>query len=99
MPINGKRYAFVDYAVAGAPQDPGIFALWDGDELIYVGTAQGEGVTLQSALKQHLEGAFPCTQASTHYSWELARNVKLREQQVLRDFAARFRRSPRCNES
>jgi hypothetical protein len=98
MPIRGKRYPFADYAVAGAPPDPGVFALWEGDELIYIGAAQGEGSTLQSALTEHLRGLFPCTQASTHYSWELARNVKALEQQVLREFRDSFRRLPRCNQ-
>jgi hypothetical protein len=99
MPINGKRYPFVEYAIAGAPADPGVFALWEGDELIYIGAAQGNGATLQSALKEHLKGLFPCTLASTHYSWELARNVKTLEQRVLEEFRNSFRRLPRCNQA
>lgn len=99
MPINGKRYPFVEYAVAGAPPDPGVFALWEDDELIYIGAALGEGATLQSMLKEHLAGAFPCTRTATHYSWELARNVKTLEQQVLWDFRGSFRRAPRCNQA
>jgi hypothetical protein len=97
MPISGKRYPFVEYAIAGAPADPGVFALWEGDELIYIGAAQGDGTTLQSALKEHLQGLFPCTRGSTHYSWQLARNVKTLEQKVLQEFRGSFQRLPRCN--
>jgi len=98
MPINGKRYPFVQYAVAGAPPDPGVFALWEGDELIYIGTAQGGAATLHAALTEHLQGLWPCTRSSTHYSWELARNVKMLEQRVLHEFRGSFQRLPRCNQ-
>ena len=99
MLIDGKRYPFVEYAVTGAPPDPGVFALWEGDELIYIGVAQGDGATLQSALRDHLKGMFPCTRGSTHYSWLLARDVKRLEQQVLEEYRGSFQRLPRCNRS
>jgi hypothetical protein len=97
MPIRGKRYPFVDYAIAGAPADPGVFALWEGEELIYIGAAQGDDMTLQAALASHLKGLCPCTKGTTHYSWQLTRNVKALEAQVLQEFHASFLRLPRCN--
>jgi len=34
MPIASPRYAFNKTMVAGAPNDPGVLALWENDELV-----------------------------------------------------------------
>src|SRR3954462_10598604 len=55
MPIASPRYAFNATMIAGAPPDPGVFALWQNDELIYYGRALGNGATIQPRLREHLE--------------------------------------------
>jgi hypothetical protein len=96
MPIASPRYAFTATMVAGAPPDPGVFALWEGADLIYYGRANGRGVTIQSRLREHLEGA-GCTSRATHYAWEIAGNPRAREAELLREYWRAHGRLPRCN--
>src|ERR671914_580232 len=79
MPIASPRYAFNATMVSGAPPDPGVFALWEREELIYYGRALGQGATIQSSLRQHLEAADGCTSRATHYGWEITSNPRVRE--------------------
>lgn len=97
MPIASPRYAFNAIMIAGAPPDPGVFALWENDELICYGRALGEGTTIQSRLREHLEGAAGCTARATHYGWEIALNPRAREAELLREYEGSHGRLPRCN--
>ena len=97
MPIASPRYAFTKVMLAGAPNDPGAYALWDNDELIYYGHARGESITIQSCLKEHLKGANGCTSSATHYGWEISANPPVREAELLREFERAHKRLPRCN--
>ena len=97
MPIASPRYAFTRTMVAGAPADPGVYALWENDELIYYGHARGQGATIQSCLKAHLERANACTAGATHYGWEISANPPVREAELLREFERAHKKLPRCN--
>lgn len=97
MPIASPRYAFNATMVSGAPPDPGVFALWEGDELIYYGRANGQGTTIQSRLRERLESAASCTARATHYGWEITSNPRAREAELLREFQRAHGRLPRCN--
>ena len=97
MPIASPRYAFNAIMVAGAPPDPGVYALWEHDELICYGRALGNGATIQSCLREHLLAASGCTARATHYSWEIALNPRLREAELLREYEKTHGCLPRCN--
>jgi hypothetical protein len=97
MPIASPRYAFSSVMVSGAPADPGVYALWENDELIYYGHARGPSLTIQSCLQEHLKGDNPCTRNATHYGWEISANPPLREAELLREYQRANRRLPRCN--
>ncbi|HEY1287210.1 MAG TPA: hypothetical protein VGF58_02725 [Burkholderiales bacterium] len=97
MPIASPRYAFNAVMVAGAPPDPGVFALWENDELIYYGRALGSGATIQSRLREHLETGAHGTAGATHYGWEIAANPRVREAELLREFVRLHGRLPRGN--
>jgi len=97
MPIASPRYAFNATMVWGAPPDPGVYALWEGEELIYYGRALGGGITIQSRLREHLESAQSCTARATHYGWEIASNPRVREAELLREHQKSHGRLPRCN--
>jgi hypothetical protein len=97
MPIASPRYAFNATMVSGAPPDPGVFALWEREELIYYGRALGEGTTIQSRLREHLERGDRCTSRATHYGWEISSNPRSREVELLREFETSHGRLPRCN--
>ena len=97
MPIASPRYALNATMVSGAPPDPGVFALWEGDELIYYGRALGEGMTIQSRLREHLARGAACTSRATHYGWEITSNPRVREAELLREYQRSHGRLPRCN--
>ena len=83
--------------ISGAPPDPGVFALWEREELICYGRALGS-VTIQSRLREHLESADSCTARATHYGWEIAANPRAREAELLREYRSSHGRLPRCND-
>ena len=86
--------------VEGAPADPGVYALWEAEELIYYGRASGNAVSIQFALLEHLTGrAGPCTQRATHYAWEISLDPAVREAELLAEYRTTFNRLPRCNRS
>jgi len=95
LPIDQPKYKYTRAMLAGAPEASGIYALWEHDEIIYLGRASG----IREALLRHLEkGYCPCTQRATHYSWELSLRPAARELELLQAFQARHQRLPRCNE-
>jgi hypothetical protein len=95
--LASPLYRFTASVIAGAPSDPGVYALWDHDELIYIGRADGNQATIQSMLIEHHRGNLE-PGCATHYSWELARDPVARELELLRRFEAQYRRLPRANQ-
>jgi hypothetical protein len=96
MPIEAPKYRFTPGMAGGAPEEAGVYALWRGDELIFLGRAS-QAATIRACLVEHLGGSCPCTRQATHYTWELSLQPAAREAEVLREFQARFGRLPRCN--
>lgn len=95
-----RRYHFTRIVIAGSPDDAGVYALWEGEELVYYGRAEGRdeggGVTIRSRLLAHYyEGA----QRPTHYSWEICKDPAAREAELLAEHERRFGRLPRHNEA
>jgi hypothetical protein len=91
-PEPSRRYKLNRSVLAGAPYEPGIYALWQGEELIYYGRAFG-GATIRSRLMEHYENR----SEATHYSWEISREPAARESQLLREYQETFGRLPRLN--
>lgn len=89
VPEPSRRYGFARMALTGAPAEPGVYALWDGDELVYYGRAN----SLRGQLLEHLERG----PQATHYSWELSADPARREAELLREFERMFGRLPRSN--
>jgi len=96
LPIRNPKYRLTRAMVEGAPEEVGIFALWEGDELIYLGRAS-PGATIRERLEEHLERRCECTTRASHYSWELSLRPDARELELLREFTAQFGRVPKCN--
>jgi hypothetical protein len=83
--------------VEAAPNEAGLYALWDYDELIYLGRASPSS-TIRTGLLEHLvKRVCPCTAKATHYSWELSLRPAARELELLSEFMTRHGRRPRCN--
>lgn len=99
MPINGDKYAFTEENVNRSPEEHGVYALFDGDTIIYYGRASGDNVTIRSRLQCHLRGdEGSCTQKATHYRREATSRPVSRESELLKEFEDTYGRLPRCNE-
>ena len=90
-PEPSQRYKFTRTVLQGAPEEPGVYALWDGDELVYYGRAI-DGGTIRAQLLVHLERTH-----ATHYSWEVCPDPATREAELLRDYRRLYGRAPREN--
>ena len=98
MPIRTKKYRFAMSLVRYAPEETGVYALWHGDEMIYVGRAPEKAQGIQHCLIEHLQGSRgACTANATHYSWEICLLPAVREAEILREFRQAHHREPRCN--
>jgi hypothetical protein len=97
-----RRYRFTRIVIAGAPEEAGVYALWDGEEVVYYGRAdgknEGRGSTIRSRLLAHYYEDKGRTRP-THYSWEVCENPAAREAELLREHEAAFGRRPRGNEA
>jgi hypothetical protein len=90
-PEPSQRYKFTRMVLQGAPEEPGVYALWDGDELVYYGRAVN-GDTIRAELLDHLDRTH-----ATHYSWEVCTDPATREAELLRDYRRIYGREPRDN--
>jgi predicted GIY-YIG superfamily endonuclease len=89
-----RRYRFTGTVIAGAPEDAGVYALWDGDEVIYYGRAQ----SIRLRLMDHYQGKVDSqTQRATHYGWELCKDPAAREAELLQEHQRQFGKLPRLN--
>lgn len=97
MPIPAPKYKYTRFIAEGAPDTPGLYALWEEGELVYLGRATYES-TIRTRLLEHLAGNLcPCAAEATHYSWELSLQAGSREAQLLTEFHTQYGRLPRCN--
>lgn len=69
--LASPRYPFAAWAVKGAPEDPGVYALYAGQKLICIGVADGVRSTIRARLLGWLKraGDLPTI---THYQWEIS---------------------------
>jgi hypothetical protein len=89
------RFAFTRAAIEYAPEEPGIYGLFDGTELIYIGRA--ERPSIKAWLLLHQDGAQgECTMRATAYTWEITLWPRAREAEILSRFYQANRRDPRC---
>ena len=101
MPIANRAWSFHPLVVSGAPEQPGVYALLEDDEVVYYGCAVRTS-TIQSALLEILtrvrDGEGGCLQKVTRYSWEITPRPRLREAALLREFELAHRQLPRGNQ-
>jgi hypothetical protein len=78
--------------VLAAPDTPGVYELWDGEELIYVGATRGR--TLRQQLAHEL---YDLQATATHFSWEICFSPAARERELLAEFESLYHRPPKLN--
>jgi len=83
--------------VNGAPEEPGVYALWERGELLYVGSAPPGAATIRSRLMQHFSGEIPCGCSPTDYCWRLTLQPQVLEKEWLGLHKLQSPTPPRCN--
>ena len=96
MPVQGNKYTFNEKNIGIAPNEPGVYALYDGDALIYCGSSTK---SIRDRLQSHHDGDDgPCTQAASGYRRENCDNGLQRERELLQAYKNHNGALPRCND-
>lgn len=100
MPISGKSYNFGKVNIDKTPAEHGVYVLYGGSPIIYIGQASGKDVTIQSRLHSHHRGdEGPCSKRATTYRREVTENTDLREHELIEEYSEQhFGALPPCNE-
>src|SRR5689334_18673293 len=91
------RYPFEERVIQGAPEETGVYVLWEGTEVTFVGSA--EPVTIKQRLLDHWSGRNRCPCRPTHYSWRLARDPVPIQRELLGEHRFELAALPRCNQA
>lgn len=92
-------FAFTKQNVDAAPLENGVYLLYVGNELTYIGCSWGDTGSIRSRLQSHYGGREgSCTQSSTAFEFEVTTMPLTTETNLLTAYRARFGRLPRCNE-
>jgi len=92
MAIRSPKWLVLAVLVFSAPDTPGVYELWDDDELIYVGATHGG--TLREELVHEL---YDLHASATHFSLEISFAPARRERELLAEYEAQHHRPPRFN--
>jgi predicted GIY-YIG superfamily endonuclease len=94
VPHGKPRYPFIRRMIDGAPGDAGVYILYGGERVLYIGRA-GD---IRARLREHSEGAMcECSRLATHYSWEIVLQPRVRELELLEEQRRREGALPPCN--
>jgi len=96
MVLTGEVFRFAEDAIDSAPERQGVYAVYQGNELIYIGKAEQED-TIKSRLRSHLLGDNPCLINATAYRYEVCDNPRHREKLYLEVYQMSYLKLPRCN--
>ena len=94
MAIRGPKWLIVAALVTMSPDTPGVFELWEGDELVFVGSSRDS--TLRHQLVHEL---LESGSQATHFSWEITFDPAGRERELLAEYEQQHHRPPRFNAS
>ena len=89
------RYPFTLAAIEYAREHSGVYALFDGDEAVYIGRALESDGGIRAVLLMHLRN----TSHGTNYTWEISRSPEVREAELLAEFREKHARLPRWHKS
>ena len=94
MAIRGPKWFVIAALVSMAPDTPGVFELWDDDEVVFVGATRSERSTLRTELVHEL---LESRRDATHFSWEITYDPAAHERELLAEFEREHHRPPRLN--
>ncbi len=96
MPISGSTYSWKEDNVKNAPEEPGVYALFDEEELIYIGSSHDLRDRFLTYWRTGFEGRI-CKQATTKYMREVMDLYEQRETELLKEYVYSNGGLPRCN--
>lgn len=78
-PLASPRYPFNEAVISAVPEEAGVYSLYFGSDLIYIGAARGRShaETLKSQLLAHAMGEIQPAIA-THFKWEVTHEPEKR---------------------
>ena len=92
------KYPLTQQNVDSSPNNIGVYELYDGETIIYIGRASGTD-TIRKRLQSHKRGdEGACTQRATNYRREICNNPISRETELLEEYKRIHGKLPRCNE-
>ena len=94
MAIRSPKWLVLAALVVAAPEAPGVFELWDDDELMYVGATGGERPSLRKELVHEL---LERSSMATHFSWEITFEPARRSRELLAEYLLAHPHPPRLN--
>ena len=80
MAIRSPKWLVLGALVAAAPDTPGVYELWDDDELLIVGATR-------ESLRKELMHELESESRATHFSWEISYDPAARERELLAELA------------
>jgi hypothetical protein len=90
------RHRLDELAVAGIPDEPGVYWLFRSGTLLFVGPARR---SLRARVQAHRRGEQgPCTQHADEFAYETTARPTNRARAILNVYEARTGRLPRCND-
>jgi hypothetical protein len=92
MAIRGPKWLIIAALVTMAPDTPGVFELWEDDELVFVGSSRDSTLRTQ-LVREILESG----SEATHFSWEITFDPAARGRELLDEFEHEYHRPPQLN--
>ena len=94
MPLASPRYPFEEWAIKGAPDDPGVYALYRDNTLICIGVAMARKKDdhIRARLLEHFKAN---AHGITQYQWEITATPLALRAEYLRVLAKRL---PSCED-
>jgi hypothetical protein len=87
------RYPFTRQMIKHAPEEIGVYGLFEGTELIYLARAN----SIRASLLAHRDGLHGhCTTRASAYTWEITLWARMREAELSSFFLRANKRDPRC---
>ena len=95
MPIRGKKQRFTDTNIGNAPNSDGIYGIYRGKELIYIGKGEGK-----NGIKGRLQASKRDSRGkeATSFQVEKSKNAARREEQLLEQHKKLHGKLPRYND-
>lgn len=96
MFVTSLKWKLDADAIRATPRTQGVFGLWDGDELVYIGATERD-LSLPEALDTPLRLKRQGLIRASHFTWEITITPRSWSGELLRAYLHEHGRLPRYN--